>query len=202
MRGKIREAVHNFRYLARVSGVGEFARRYFVMNSFDGVLTIIGIILGSYSVVGVDPKYIVSAGIGATIAMAVSGFSGTYMTETAERRLRLKFIEKQLLRKLAGSLQDKAAKFASFWSAMIDGVSPALVSFICLFPLLLSMYGILNPLLAFYTALTLSGIILFSLGLYLGRISKENVIWWGLKILLIGAFVAGISILAAKTLII
>lgn len=186
--------LENVRYLATVSGVGQFARRYFVMNSFDGVLTIIGVMLGSYTVVGIDSRYMASAGVGAIIAIAISGFTGTYMSETAERKRWLIAIEKQLLRKMRGSIQEKAANFASILSALTAGVSPALVSMVCLSPLLLSMHAILPEMLAFHITLLFCSFCLFLLGYYLGKISKESALFWGVKMLLIGTLVALLSV--------
>ena len=63
------------------------ARRFFVMNSFDGSLTMLGIIVGSW-VSGVrNPSKIVGTGLGACLAMGISGMVGAYASERAERIL-------------------------------------------------------------------------------------------------------------------
>ena len=79
-----------------IAKVGEIARRYFVLNAFDGALTVLGIIMGSY-VVGVkDPRVVIGASFGACLAMGVSGFWGAYMAERAERKRALKDLEMAL----------------------------------------------------------------------------------------------------------
>ena len=67
----------------------DIARRYFVMNGFDGALTVLGIIVALY--IGDVQSYtlIIIAALGSGISMAVSGFVGAYMSETAERKKEL-----------------------------------------------------------------------------------------------------------------
>ena len=64
----------------------EIARRYFAMNAFDGVLTIIGVLMGNL-VAGVSSAQIVlSTGLTTSGAMGISGLWGAYLTESAERK--------------------------------------------------------------------------------------------------------------------
>jgi predicted membrane protein (TIGR00267 family) len=195
MRGSIRRLFENFNYYGKISKVEDVARRYFVMNAFDGTLTMLGIIFGSYFAVGVQPRFVVSAGLGAIIAMTISGFGGTFMTETAERKRKLKKIEKRLLRKLKGTQREKAAFFASVYAAIVNGVSPALAALICVFPYILALWGIFSGVLVFYLSLGISTLVLFSLGLYLGKLSKENALLLGIKMLIVGLAVGIVSFL-------
>ena len=82
------------RYL-RVTRAAGIVRRYFVMNGFDGAMTMLGITLGSWAAQVENAEIIVLAGIGACIAMGVSGFSGAYMAEKAERERHLKELEEK-----------------------------------------------------------------------------------------------------------
>lgn len=195
MRGVLRRLLEDFRYYAKISSVGEVARRYFVMNAFDGTLTMLGIIMGSYFAVGVQPKFVVSAGLGAVLAMALSGFAGTFMTETAERKKRLKDIEKKLLIKLKGTEQEKSASFASIYAALVDGVSPALAALVCVFPYIIGLGGTINGDIVIHLSLAIGGVILFSLGFYLGKLSKENALVMGLRMILVGLVVGVLSLL-------
>ncbi|MHA2277950.1 MAG: VIT1/CCC1 transporter family protein, partial [Candidatus Kariarchaeaceae archaeon] len=71
----------------KITGGGEIARRYFVMNGFDGVLTVFGIILGAFLVGYESPKEIIVPGIGASFAIGISGFWIAFLTEQAEQEL-------------------------------------------------------------------------------------------------------------------
>ena len=65
--------------ILRYSGAGEFSRRYAVMNAFDGIVAILGIVLGSTLLGEASAGNIIAAGVGALVAMGVSGVSGSYM---------------------------------------------------------------------------------------------------------------------------
>jgi predicted membrane protein (TIGR00267 family) len=195
MRGTLHRLIEEFNYYSKISKVAEVARRYFVMNAFDGTLTMLGIMLGSYFVAGVQPKFVVGAGVGAIFAMAVSGFAGTFMTETAERKSKLKYMERKMLKKLKGTETEKAMSFASVYAAVVDGLSPALAGLVCVFPYILGLMGILSGDFIFYFSMAISAVVLFTLGVYLGGISKENAWLMGLKMILIGLFVGVLSFL-------
>ena len=45
----LRQEIERFKEYEEVAGIGEIARRLFAMNSFDGVLTIIGVLMGNYT---------------------------------------------------------------------------------------------------------------------------------------------------------
>ena len=74
-----------------ISEVSAVARRYFIMNFTDGLLTTLGIIVGFFVLFIADPlKYpttniIILPGIATAIAMGVSGISGSLLSEEAER---------------------------------------------------------------------------------------------------------------------
>ncbi|MEM2367933.1 MAG: hypothetical protein QXQ50_06850, partial [Candidatus Bathyarchaeia archaeon] len=63
-------------HVTKASGL---ARRYFVMNGFDGAMTIFGIVLGSWIAGVTKPEVILLAGFGVCLAMGVSGFFGAFM---------------------------------------------------------------------------------------------------------------------------
>jgi predicted membrane protein (TIGR00267 family) len=181
--------IEEMEQLAEISNLGPIARRYFAMNAFDGTLTIMGIILASHFALHHDPRTIVSAGIGACLAMMFSGLAGTYLAEKAEREREFKEMERAMLRKLDKTLVQKASRFAIIVSSIVDGFAPFLAGLILLTPFLLIVVGI--PL-AWETAVLISAVVgftmLFLLGIFLGRISEQNPWFYGLQTL--GAGVA------------
>ncbi len=75
----------------KITQVASIARRYFVNNFYDGMLTILGSLLGflTYILTGtptVESHIIILAGIGTSVSMFISGFSGSYLSEKAERK--------------------------------------------------------------------------------------------------------------------
>lgn len=74
-----------------ISEVGAIARRYFIMNFTDGLLTTLGIIIGIFTLyIREQSLYsttdiLILPGIATAIAMGVSGISGSLLSEEAER---------------------------------------------------------------------------------------------------------------------
>ena len=170
----------------RYSGAGEYSRRYAVVNAFDGVVTILGIVLGSTLLGGASARSIVAAGIGALIAMGISGASGTYMAEKAEQERRIKEIEEAMLTSLDKSVIAEARERAAIISALIDALSAVFAGLLVLSPYFAASLGFLSATFSFYLSVELSLALLFGLGLFLGRIAKRNLIVSGLKALAIG----------------
>ena len=108
LKKNIRKRLKELKEYERIADILEIGRRVFAQNSFDGVLTIMGIIIGSYFAQVTDPKIVVGAGIGACIAMGVSGVWATYYTEQAERRKKMLELEKHTLRRLHNTKIEKA----------------------------------------------------------------------------------------------
>jgi len=174
-----------FRSYIKVTEASDIARRYFVMNAFDGALTILGVIVGAFMIREVNPRVIIGAGVGASLAMGISGAWGAYMAERAERRRSLKELENHMFRNLEGSILDKASKAAALWIALVDGLSPALAAAIPLMPFAMVLAHIIPVETGLVASLTLNLFILFTLGVFLGKVSHENI--WIHGLLMVGA---------------
>jgi len=170
----------------RYSGAEEYSRRYAVVNAFDGVVTILGIVLGSTLLGEASARSIIAAGIGALIAMGISGASGTYMAEKAEQERRIREIEEAMLTSLEKSVIAEARERAAIISALIDALSAVLAGLLVLSPYFAADLGLLSAASSFYFSVELSLALLFALGLFLGRIARRNLIISGLKSLGIG----------------
>jgi len=173
----------------KVTKASGIARRYFVMNGFDGAMTVFGIVLGSWIAKVSKPEIIVLAGLGASLAMGLSGFFGAYMAERAERERHLKEMEEATNDKV-DAIHYEAARFITFYVALIDGLSPALTAIISLIPFFLVLAGLMPIWNAYVISLALSLATLFLLGIYLGRVAKENGWFYGVAMLTVGAFTA------------
>ena len=177
----------------QISNVAPIARRCFVKNGFDGAMTALGIVIGAYVSSTTNSLWIISAGVGVSVAMGLSGFFGAYITEESERSITLNKLEKSMLKKLDKSVIGRAEKFAILWVALIDGMSPFIIAMISLIPFILSTFNILAFSYAFYSSIGIILIILFFLGAYLGEVSKKNIVISGLKMLLAGLLLTILS---------
>ncbi len=176
----------------RLSGAGEIARRYFVMNAFDGILTMLGLVVGAHGA-GLGPGSVVGPALGATVAMAASGFSGAFLTESAERERSLKELEGAMLRPLGGTVHGRAARTSAAVTALVDGASPALGAAVVLAPFLLlpAPSGAAASLAAALGAL-------LALGFYLARVAG-GVPWrYGAKMAAVGLATAGVLVLVGR----
>ena len=176
--------------------MGPIARRYFVKNGFDGSMTMLGIIVGNWVVNVTQPEIVVTAGLATCLAMGISGVSGAYMTERAERKRDLKDLECAMITKLDDCVISDATRFVSFYAAIVDGGSPIITALVSLSPFFLLLYGIIPVQTAYIAALAVTLVTLFMLGVYLGKIAKENALLYGIQTLIAGV----ITILIARLL--
>ena len=65
----IRRLVDQANQYNNIANVGEIARRYFVMNAFDGVLTIIGMLMGNMAAGVTNANIVITTGLSTSIAM-------------------------------------------------------------------------------------------------------------------------------------
>ena len=185
------------RALELTKGV-EIARRYLAMNAFDGALTMLGLILGG--LITINPAVpeeaslqfsaILLAAAGTSIAMAISGFSGSYLTESAERDREVDELGKAMLSDMSDTMYAKATRTTSLVVAIVDGASPAVAAFLIIIPLFFVPGGHLGYRLAFYCAIAICMALLFALGLFLGAVSKKNMWSYGAKTLFAGILTA------------
>ncbi|MBR9689836.1 MAG: hypothetical protein GOV01_03000 [Candidatus Altiarchaeota archaeon] len=166
------------------------ARRYFVMNFFDGIMTTFGMVVGGAVSIG-NSLGVLRAGIGASIAIMMSGFFGAYMSEKAEQKLELRELEKLLLRPLNGTILEKRGQEKIMRLAIIDAVSPFFGAIIPIIPFFLNLWGFISYNLAIISSLGLSFLLLISLGVYLGRLMDESP-WKSALVFAIGGLIVGL----------
>ncbi len=173
----------------------EIVRRYFVLNGFDGALTVLGIILGSYVAHVRNPVQILGAGLGASVAMGLSGLFAAYLTEKAESERRMKRLERAMLTDLGDTVISEASRRHILRAALIDGVSPLLTTIMSLVPYMLVLEGFLGYDLSFTVSLGVNLLVLAALGAYLGRISGKSIFYYAGVTVVLGLVVASVTIL-------
>ncbi len=168
-----------------ISGTAEIARRYLVMNAFDGVLTIIGVLMGNYMAGVRDVAIVINTGLTTSVAMGVSGLWGAYLTESAERERDLAELEQSTLTDLKNTKIGRASRWAVIVVSLVDGLAPFVAALLVMIPLFMSnLIGSVEV--SYLLSLALSLLTLFGLGVFLGRISKRNIMIYGLRTLIAG----------------
>ncbi len=165
-----------------LTGFSKIARRYAVMNSFDGVLTGLGVILGAKAAGITNPQTVLLLCFSTAIALGFSGATGAFVAEEAERAKERREMEKQLMRGLKNSDLGKAYDFAAKATATVNAFAPFLSVLIVATP-----FAFIQEIDYSYQAATaLSFSLLFALGALLGRDSKTGWVRGGAKMLLAG----------------
>jgi predicted membrane protein (TIGR00267 family) len=165
-----------------IASIGEIARRYFAMNAFDGVVTIIGVLMGNYVSDVRDATTVVVTGFSTSIAIGISGLWGAYLTESAERKRDLEDLESRTLTDLSETKIGRASRAAVIVVALVDGLAPFLAALVVLLPFFFS--GLLADIvLSYYVSLGMALVVLFALGVFLGKVSKESLVISGLKMI-------------------
>ncbi|RLI75482.1 hypothetical protein DRP05_14700 [Archaeoglobales archaeon] len=186
---RFKKLLENYRLYSSMTDISSISRRYFVIGFFDGVLTVLGMIMGAHLSGEASPSLIVTAGVATALALGISSGWGAFEAERIEQLIVKRRKEKALLKNVKGCAIEKAHEFATVVSSIVHGFAPIPAAII---PLLPYLFLPLNQ--AFYVSLALGLSSLFVVGMFLGRISKTNLIVAGLRMI-----VAGLVTLAVVT---
>ena len=170
----------------------EIVRRYIIINTFDGALTILGIVVAIIMSGIRDPQLVIIPSIGASVAMCVSGIWGSYAAERVEIRKKIRTIEAHMMKSLSNTQFSRKREQMAWIIGVVDGIIPLIVAFILILPFFFVKPGIVSMQWAYYISLILIGINLFVLGAFAARISHESMIKQGFLMLFAGFIIGGI----------
>ena len=187
--------IQQFSFLLKISATHDIVRRYFVVNGFDGALTMLGLIIGFLVSSPTELTVIINACLGAGIALGVSGVSSAYVSEIAERKKALKELEEAMISDLKESAHGDAARYVPLVIATVNGMAPLIISLLIISPLWLAKAGMSLPLSPLHAAISVAMVLIFLLGVFLGRIADVSWLRSGLQTLLIAVLTAAIIFL-------
>jgi predicted membrane protein (TIGR00267 family) len=173
-------------HLINLSQSQSIIRRYFIVNGFDGALTMFGLILGSLFSNGIQIPNVISVCMGAAIALGVSGISSAYISERAERTYSLNKLEDAMLTNLSKSSHARAAQLVPIVVALVNGLAPFIISVLIMLPLWLFEAGVLHLDAPLLSSLFVASILLFGLGVVLSNVAGTPWYISGAKTLCIG----------------
>jgi len=183
--GHFAQGVNNIREYERIAGFSQIARRALANNSFDGVLTMIGVLIGNYLGNVTNPNTVIRIGVATSVSIGISGLWGAYLAESAERERDLAELGRISLTDLSETKIGSAARIAVAVVSLTDGLSPLISSLIVLSPFFLApLIG--NVLISYAASLIIGLISLFGLGMFLGQVSERNLIGYGLRTVVAG----------------
>jgi predicted membrane protein (TIGR00267 family) len=179
-------------FLLSITRAEGIARRYIVVNGFDGALTMLGMLMGFQAGGGVAPHIAVNACLGAAVALSASGLSSAYLSEAAERRKALLELEEAMGQPLRKSAHEEAARVVPVLVGLANGLSPLLVSLVIIAPLWAGAAGMALTHDPLVWASAVAFVAIFVLGAFLGRISQGFWLWSGLRAVLIAVLTSAL----------
>ncbi len=170
--------------------------RYLIRGFVDGLLSTLGIVIGASAVIGAGEvngsSIIIAAGLGGGVANGLSNVLGAFMGEKAALYERYQKVEKAMLKEgaIKDSKVDEKLQDRILTSGAADGLATMLGALIPIVPFFLASFPAITPIKSLYIAVGVSIALFFSLGAYIGRISKENMVFSGLKMAAFGGATA------------
>lgn len=183
--------------LYRILVEHEIVRRYIIINTFDGALTILGIVVAVFVSGIMDPKLIIIPSVGASVAMCVSGIWGSYAAERAEIRNKIRSIEVHMLKTLSNTEFSRNREKMAIIIGLVDGIIPLVIAFILIAPFFFVTAGLVSMKAAFFISMVLVALNLFMLGAFAGRIAKESMLKQGIMMIFAGVVISAIFLLLA-----
>lgn len=172
-------------------------KRYLIRGFIDGVLSSLGVVIGASTAIGATvgsnntaaSAIIIAAGIGGGVANGLSNILGASVGEKLVKELELSEIEKAMLKsggELRGTAVDQKLNEKLWSSAIYDGVATFIGSIIPVLPFIIGSLFLITDMISLYASIVISLLLFFILGVYIGRIAKEQVIISGLKLVAFG----------------
>ncbi len=184
--------------LIRLSHAQGIARRYFVVNGFDGALAMLGLNMGFYLSGGVAISTAVTACTGTAIALGMSGLSSGYVSEMAEKKRELRELEHAMATSLEQSVHATATRLIPVLIALVNGLAPLLIAMLVTTPLWLAHAGVVMPTDAVPAAIATAFGVIFLMGVSLGWISGTFWLWSALRTLAIAVATSALILLVAS----
>lgn len=173
------------KFLLNITRTHDIVRRYFVVNGFDGALTMMGLIIGFLMSKPAELTVIINACLGAAIALGASGFSSAYISEQAESQRALAKLEDAMISDLHQSAHGEAMRRVPLLIGAVNGASPLVISLLVISPLWLSQAGVALPTSPLYLSILVALLLIFMLGVFLGRIGNISWLRSGIQTLLV-----------------
>lgn len=173
------------KFLLDITSTHDIVRRYFVVNGFDGALTMLGLIIGFLVSSPENLSIIINVCLGAAIALGMSGLSSAYISEYAERRRALSKLQQAMISDMKESAHREASHWVPLVIAMVNGLAPLIISLVILIPLWLSIAGFALPIPPLYAAIIIALMLIFLLGVFLGRIAGISWIISGMQTMVV-----------------
>ncbi|KXB06625.1 hypothetical protein AKJ52_01925 [candidate division MSBL1 archaeon SCGC-AAA382C18] len=164
----------------------DFPSRYLVRGFVDGALSTLGVVIGASTAIGTSADataIIIAAGIGGGVSNGLSNILGAFMAEKVVAGERLEEMEKAMLKEeaLRGTKVDEEFHDKTISGGISDGLATMGGALIPVFPFMLVPIVAISEMSALLSSIIVSLFLFAGLGVYIGRVSKENIYYSILK---------------------
>ena len=176
--------------------IGPILRRFFTNTLFDSTFMLLGIIIGSSFSAHPDLHLTIGTLVTSSVALGISTGVSVYESETLERERKIIEMEKALFRKLDNTPITEEYRMYAITLSLLNLITPLACCGIVVIPLILATAGSLTVAAANWISVVLAFLILFTAGVYMGRLGKQNPLLKGIRMVLFGiaAFLIGFLI--------
>jgi predicted membrane protein (TIGR00267 family) len=155
----------------------------FLRGFMDGSLSTLGIVIGAYAAAG---PVVIAAAVGGNLANGISNALSAYSSAEAEQYSKMRSIEDAMVSKeLKGSAVEKKIRRDNLLASVSDGLASVVGGAIPILP-----YLFLEPPHSMYLAAGLVIGMIFLIGIYLGKLSKKNILFSAVKMAAFAAVIA------------
>ena len=170
--------------------------RQLVRGFIDGSLSTLGVVIGAS---GAEISIIVAAGIGGGVANGLSNIFGAFTAERIEEEMQILRIERAMLKNLKETDIYKNVRRKVLKKSLADGASTIFGSVVVIIPFILALLLRVEVYLATISSIAITTLCLGVIGLYLGKLSKENLALSFAKMAAFGIVTALLSMAIEKS---
>ena len=145
-----------------------------VRGAIDGCLSVLGVVIGAY---GIDSSLLLSAALAGNLANGMSNVLAAFSASSAQRSAHLRALERAMLTDLQGTEPDQAARSGAVWEAASDGLATMAGGSVPVIPFFMFPAAI-----AIGWSITLSLLVMFVLGAWAGRFSRQGMLLSAVKL--------------------
>jgi predicted membrane protein (TIGR00267 family) len=166
--------------------------RYIILGSVDGLLAVLGVVIGASSV-SADKNIIISAALGGAVALALTNGVGSYLAEGAVEYGKLAMLSRPLLRSLENTHLERAVRRKIWMDSLTHGGASFAGSLVPIAPFVFLRTHMLE------TSIVLSILTLGALGVYSGKLARQNILMHIVRMVGLGiAIVVVVTLLGAE----
>ena len=158
--------------------------RYWIRGLMDGLISTLGVVIGAFNP---DVRIIIAAGAAGAVANGVSNVMAAFMAEYTSHYQELRQLEQATLSDLSGTVHETRIQQRMYRDAALDGMASISGGLIPLIP-----FFVWQGTNALWVSIAVSALIMGVLGLWIGVLTRRNLIISFIKLIVMTLLTAGV----------